>query len=117
MDPDIPQRLSRQLLDECCDAAHWLAWNALTGLVAMGLSTSGHVLTPEEWALAVSPAPRRGDKRLAREAKEGIRQIESFLGNADPVTPPTMVRPPQSRPPAAPRDRRRRESSRRRAPH
>ncbi len=84
MDPDIPQRLSRQLLDECCDAAHWLAWNALTGLVAMGLSTSGHVLTPEEWALAVGPAPRRGDKRLAREAKEGIRQIESFLGNADP---------------------------------
>ena len=92
MDPDIPQRLSRQLLDECCDAAHWLAWNALTGLVTMGLSTSGHMLTPQEWVLAVGPAPRRGDRRIAREAKEGIRQIESLLANATPVTPPAVVR-------------------------
>ncbi len=28
MDPDIPQRLSRQLLDECCDAAHRLSTGA-----------------------------------------------------------------------------------------
>jgi hypothetical protein len=116
VNPDFPQRRFRRLLDGCCDAVRWLAWQALTGLVAMGCSTYGQVMTPEEWVLAVGPAPRRGDRRLAREAKEGIRQIESFLGNADPVSPPTIVRPPTSRRAAARRDPRRRESSRR-APH
>jgi hypothetical protein len=95
VNPEVSQRGPRSVRDDCRFAMRWLAWNAFSGLVAMGCSTYGLFMTPEEWLLAVGPAPRRGDKRIAREATEGIRQIESFLGAA-PLVPPKMVRPTEA---------------------
>lgn len=112
MSPGFQQRRSRQFLDVCCDGLRWLAWQTLSGLVAMGsCSACGHVVTPEDWTRAVGPVPRRGDTRLAREAREGIRQIEAFLGDDSSATQPKVERPPKATHPTAPRGPRRHRTS------
>lgn len=89
---------SAHLMTAMLDGLRYVLWVVVSGFAVVGAAFYGGAGVASVWQKAGPPARRRKDE-VAREAAEGIAEIEAFLAGQEPG-----VEPPE--PPPAPRRKR-----------
>ncbi|WP_157987710.1 hypothetical protein [Jiangella endophytica] len=88
---------SAHLMHAMLDGLRYVLWVVVSGFAVVGAAFYGGSGVAAVWQKAGPPARRRSDE-IAREAAEGIAEIEAFLAAQQPSEPPE--------PPPAPRPKR-----------
>lgn len=86
---------SAHLMQAMLDGLRYVLWIVVSGFAVVGAAFYGGAGVAAVWQKAGPPARRRRDE-VAREAAEGIAEIEAFLAAQQP-----SIEPPE--PPPAPR--------------
>ncbi|WP_157574503.1 hypothetical protein [Jiangella muralis] len=89
---------SAHLVHAMLDGLRYVLWVVVSGFAVVGAAFYGGSGVAAVWQKSGPPARRRQDE-IAREAAEGIAEIEAFLATQRPVD-----EPPE--PPPAPRRKR-----------
>ncbi|SDU52518.1 hypothetical protein [Jiangella alkaliphila] len=93
---------SAHLMTAMLDGLRYVLWVVVSGFAVVGAAFYGGAGVASVWQKAGPPARRRKDE-VAREAAEGIAEIEAYLAGqepgAEPPEPPPAPR--RKRPPAS----------------
>ncbi|WP_146605276.1 hypothetical protein [Jiangella anatolica] len=93
---------SAHILHAMFDGLRYVGWLMVCGFAVVGAAFFGGAALVAGWQKAGPPARRRNDE-VAREAAEGIAEIEAFLAGQPPeaAPPEPPPAPRRNRPPAA----------------